>query len=872
MTTSFISRKNLKRFWQTTLVLSAVATFSSCSQHSNSFASKTFHNTTARYNAYFLAKEKMLEVDNKIWQAHTDDYNRILKVYPTISDGTRSSLKGDLEYIIEKAALPVNKHKNSKWVDNSYNVYGKARLYEKEYKLAVETFKYVNTVSEDPEMRHEAMILLFRTYLDSVQIEHARAVHEYLNKQNFSPVNADEFYLTKAYFHQIQEEYPEMTASLEEAVPFIKVNEDRARTHFILGQLYQKLGDQEKSAYHYNRVFKNNPPYELFFYARLYLAQVSGIGKSDRKKIDKYFAKLLKDKKNTEYRDKIYYEMGKYELRHERDKEAEEFFNLSISESKGNDFQKARTYLALAELYYDKKHDFATAKLYYDSTAALWDKNDKDYISISRRKEVLDEFVGHMNVVIREDSLQRLALLDSAALDKVMDNILITRYKKEQELLERQKKEKEKKKREAENAPPVAVNPMDKPLGYFNNPSAIASGKDEFIKAWGNRPLEDNWRRAKKESEGDYNKVETQATAEIDPEQQRQDSLQAVAKEKERFLAEIPSTQAELDTSHSRIEHSLFELGKIYNLKLIEPRNAIVKFEELIKRYPGTEQKAETYYQLYLIGKNLKTDHEKIYREKLFGEFPNSLYAKLILNPNYIAESKKMNQQAHKVYEQAFDLYREGEYFRSDSVLASIRKDYPDNDLSDKIGFLSLLNRGKTQDPYSFKRSVELYMKQYPSSPLVKRAEELLATTVAYISERESKGFSVQNEVKFMPILEKPHIYVVLTENKSKAEYLKNILPSLGKKDSLQLTGEIIKFNDTTEAVVITGFPGKPQAWKFYNEAGEKYGFIQKDKPDLIMSFVITDDNYTILTTSGNVQRYIYFFRKNYFEHLIYGN
>lgn len=859
--------------WQNLLILLIIASFSSCSQHSNSVASKAFHNTTARYNAYFLAKEKMMEVDKKIWEAHTDDYNRILMVYPTLTDQMRSSLKKDLEYIIEKAALPVNKHKNSKWVDNSYNVYGKARLYEKDYKLAVETFKYVNTVSEEPSARHEAMVLLFRTYLDSVQIENARAVHEYLNKQLISPENSDEFYLTKAYFHQIQEEYPEMAESLEKAIPFIMVNEDRARAHFILGQLYQKFGDQEKSSYNYNRVFKNNPPYELFFYARLYLAQVSGIGKGDRKKIDKYFTKLLKDKKNTEYRDKIYYEMGKYELRHNRDDEAEKFFRQSIDESKGNSFQKARTYLAMAELYYEKRHDFSTAKEYYDSTAALWDKKDKEYISISRRKEVLDEFVGHWNIITRQDSLQKLAKMDSITLDKVLDGILIARYLKQQEKLEKQKRDKEKKKKQSEMNPAVAaVNPMDKPVGYFDNPSAIATGKIEFAKVWGDRPLEDNWRRAKKEADLDFEEEVTKEVVQIDPEKVRQDSLIAVAAEKKKFLADIPFTQAELDTSNSQIEHSLFELGKIYNLKLAEPRNAIVKFEELIERYPGTEQKAETYYLLYLIGKNLKTDDEKIYKEKLFAEFPNSLFAKLIENPNYLAENKKMNQQANLIYEEAFELYEQGEYLRSDSVLTSLRKQYPDNDINDKIGFLSLLNRGNTQQPYTFKKSVELYMKQYPSSPLIKRAEELLNTTLTYIAERESKGFSVKDEIKFIPSLEKPHQYIVLVDQKNRAESLKNLLPSFGKKDSLQLTGEIIKLNDSTEAVVITGFPGKSEAWKFYNEAGDKYGFIQKDKPDLVNSFVITNDNYTILTSSGNVQAYIRFFRKNYFEHLIYGN
>ena len=59
-----------------------------------------------------------------------------------------------------------------------------------------------------------------------------------------------------------------------------------------------------------------NPEYEVDFYARLYLAQVTEISRS--KSVNaalKSFRKLLKDSKNKEFKDKIYYEMGVFELK-----------------------------------------------------------------------------------------------------------------------------------------------------------------------------------------------------------------------------------------------------------------------------------------------------------------------------------------------------------------------------------------------------------------------------------------------------------------------------------------------------------------------------------------------------------------------------
>ncbi|MFL5730936.1 MAG: hypothetical protein ACJ75J_15720, partial [Cytophagaceae bacterium] len=137
----------------------------SCSQYKNTFVSKNFHNTTARYNAYFLAREKMKEVEFKINQASVDDYNKVLPVYPVIQDGTKSTIKPSLDDVIKKAALIHEKHKNSNWLDDSFVIIGKSEFYKGEYPNAIEFFKYVNTISKDPAPRHAALILLMRTFI-----------------------------------------------------------------------------------------------------------------------------------------------------------------------------------------------------------------------------------------------------------------------------------------------------------------------------------------------------------------------------------------------------------------------------------------------------------------------------------------------------------------------------------------------------------------------------------------------------------------------------------------------------------------------------------------------------------------------------------
>ena len=856
---------------------------SSCSQNKNTVVSKFYNNTTARYNAYFLASEKMKEVEQKIKDANIDDYNKVLKIYPVIQEGTRSSLKQDLDYIIEKAALPINKHKNSNWVDDSYNLIGKARLYQKEYKLATETFKYVNTKSKDIDARHVAMIMLLRTFLDTLQAENAKTVTDFLKKEKIGDINQAEYHLSMAYYYQVFEDTNACKQQLETAVKYIGKREDKARVYFIIGQLYQ-LQDNDQEAYkNYSLVLKNNPPYELSFYARLYLAQVSNLAQaSNKKKIDKYFKKLLRDQKNVEYKDKIYYEMGKYELKQQNYDKSINRFQTSLQVSKGNEFQKARTYLALGKLYYENLQQYMLSKLYYDSTVALWDKKDKEYKPISMRQKILEEFVHYITIGQREDSLLRLSKMDSLALDKYMDKILDDAAKKQKELeikLANQKARKEAEKIAAEaNASKLAPINFQRPglkqtqTWYFYNAVSIAQGKADFIKKWGKRVLEDDWRRSGKEKEIKFQTEEKPKEVAVDLDKLRLDSIAARKNKKAEMRKDIPITQAEIDTANSKIEDALFNIGKIYNLKLNEPNNAVDTFDSLLVRYPRTKHKPEVYYLLYLLYKKSKDAKEDIYKQKLFKEFPKSLYAKIIHNPNYLKESKVLNQKVSDLYSTAFSLYEQKAYIQSDSMLASIKTTYPQNNIEDKIVFLGILNARETRSVDTYIQLLKTFTVRFPHSDLTQKAKALIEETNKYIAEQKALGFDLTNRVKFQKNFARPHLFVVLLQNKSfsKEIVMKEIRKyntSKGIKDK-EIQATLINSSNT---VSVSIFPDKEVAQAYLNAIIESQATF-KNAGESLSFFTISTDNYKILEASGNVVQYLDFYKKNYNDHLIYGN
>ena len=372
------------------LFLGGIIFISGCSQDNYSLVNRAYHNTTAHYNAYFLAGEKMKEVDEQIWQANVDDYNKVLKIYPTIDAALKTTIAPGLEEVIKKAALPVTKHKNSNWVDDSYILIGKSRLYQDEFDLALETFKFVNTKGADINARHAALIYLMRTFIVTKDFEHANAVFDYLKKEKLSKENSSNFYITRAHQYAVLEDYKKAEPYLTLAVKDVAKKDFKARIHFIIAQINQLYGNNQEAVVNYNFVLKNNPSYELSFYTKLYRTQVTEFkDQDDKKRIENYFKKLLKDKKNTEYKDKIYYEMGMFQLKQKNIQPAVAFFKKSLIEKSINKYQKATTYLRLGKTYYEELRDYENAKLYYDSTVAVWDPKDKEFRIIAQRQKIL---------------------------------------------------------------------------------------------------------------------------------------------------------------------------------------------------------------------------------------------------------------------------------------------------------------------------------------------------------------------------------------------------------------------------------------------------------------------------------------------------
>lgn len=830
--------------------------------------SHAYHNTTSRFNAYFVAKEDIKFIESDILQKHDWNYNLILPIFPQFDSTLSNSYQERIDHCITKASLAIQYHKGSKWEDDSYNLVGQARFYSLDYVNAIETFKYVNTKGKDDNAKHSALVNLMRTFIEYNELNNAEAVSDYLKNEKLNRKNLKNLYLTRGYLYQKIENQNYMVQNLIQAEPLMSNPKEKSRINFIIGQLYQSLSLDPEAYKHYKKALKGNPPYELSFYTKLNMAQVTQISENHNiKKIRKYFKKLLKDRKNEDFKDKIYYEMASFEIRNGNLDLGMDHYRLSIRSSKTNKRQKAHSYLALGKIYYDSLMDYRMAKLYYDSTMSVLPKDELEYESISSRQKILENFVEQLDIIHKNDSLLNLVALSSDSL-----NAFIDQYIAREEALENERRKEERRKRKIQAAAANAFfnNQQGAALGasnyegntwYFYSTSALDRGTALFRSIWGDRQLEDNWRLASKGPDLSDAEQSEESEENSQQEEQKVDIIDQEFKiDRAALIAGLPDTAEKQQSLLDEIEHATYKLGNIYNFDLEQLNNSTETFEKLLSRFPETAYRHEVMYQLYLLFTQLDNkDQMNYYKNLILSEAPESLYGKLIINPNYREDSRLESEKLQRIYAKAYKSYEVGQYDEAIAALNQGLKDYTDNDYIDNTELLKILVQAKARSSYRYEFELNNFLKKHPESELTEYVTSLISS---------SQNFQINlvnsSRAKFNTNLGQQHFFVFVYETD---EQLASELPSffeelLPSNQNLEL-GSLLLDKDYS-ILLISEFDNRSSALSFNALVNDQNPTEKINKTGKFYNFVITKENFDIFYQTKELDTYLKFFRKNY--------
>jgi outer membrane protein assembly factor BamD (BamD/ComL family) len=684
--------------------------FSSC---------KFYHNTTALYNSYFLANEKMLELEEQISSSYKDDYNNILRVFPPVDSLTAAGNKAAVEYIIDKAGNPVQYHEKSKWVDDSYLLIAKARFYAADMKNAVGTFKYVNTISKETDAKHAALVGLLRVYTEEGLFENADFIIDYISRETnpFSDENEKNFYLAAAHLSRQKNELEKCADYLQKGIPLVKPAKKRARLLFLLGQIFQSLGKNEAAFEAFNAVKNSNPDYDLLFNAELNASQVITV--ADRQNVadtEKSFTKMLRDGKNKDMKDKIYFRMADFYFKINKINDGLSALNQSlIHTDEKNKTQKAYSYLKFGEIYYEKLQNFEKSGIYYDSARSVLTPDMKGYAQAVNRIDILSEFIAFYKDMYKNEKLLALSAMTKEEREKL--------FEKEEAAEKKAIDDKiawEENKKNQNSATAFAVQEKS---WYFYDAVSIETGLTAFRKDWGERPLEDHWRRSQK-IKNDAPKSEEDKLV-LDEEARKKLRYKAVKSREEREKI-VPKTEKDIKQCNDILASAWFNIGKIYYQKLNEKNQALTYFLKLNEKYPDFEPKTEVLYMLYLLCKDTKKCDENIYAKILEEKFSHSVFAKLIKDPDLLKDGSKGNDEVTAAYQEAYSAYSEKQFALAVKLAEEVIAKFPKSQLVDRLHFLKINCLPHTEGKEAYKTALNDFIEKFPESKLAENAKKML--------------------------------------------------------------------------------------------------------------------------------------------------
>ncbi len=632
---------------------------SACSTRKQSWVNRQYHNTNAKFNGYFNGNESIKAGVKKLHKNHIDDYTTTISVFPTGDLKKAQKVSSYMDKAIKKGSIVIQRHSMQikgkeycKWIDDNYFMLGKAYFYKGDFIEAIRTFSFVKNEYKNNKIRFEAALWLVRSYVEKRDFSSANSELEELLKDKKIPNKLErELSVVAADFYVQNEQFKSATKELLNATKLIKRKRNKVRLNYILAQIYQYSQNYSLAQKHYELVLRSNPEYEMAFNAKMNLARSLESGNPDTKKMKGKLLKMINDDKNKEYLDQIYYTIAEMEVNNNDTVSAIKNYRLSAVNSIENNSQKSLSFLALGKIYF-AKGVYKLAHTYYDSTIFYMDTDFRLYEKSNNSYLILADLVSNINIIEMQDSLQKLAKLPKSEKNAIISSIIQAEIKKERQDAEDKRLKKQMLYENGSNTGRGQQfgNNTSGGQWYFYNPATLSFGISEFRKKWGKRRLEDNWRRKDKKIS---NIFETDSTA--------SDSTYLLSnntKDPNYYLNALPITTEDFTRSNTQIKEALYQLGMIYKDALNELSLSTQNFETIFKRFPSDEQYSSlALYSIYLNHQEVNKLKAKKIKETLLSKYPNSIYANMIVNPNYKLELFGENDLIESSYEKIFFLY-----------------------------------------------------------------------------------------------------------------------------------------------------------------------------------------------------------------------
>jgi tetratricopeptide (TPR) repeat protein len=724
-------------------------------------------NGVTKFNWNFNADQRLNAVLERAKLNFKDDFTQLLPFYNYSLDQTAQDHEVDSVILKTNTGILIHDLRNT-WIDNLYMLMGKAYYFKKDFDTAYLTFQYINYVFSprekdgydipigsnateggnafsistrektdivhkvwsSPPSRNESFIWQIKTYLGKEEYPEAAGMIETLKHDPNFPgrLQTDLYEVQALYFYQ-QNVYDSAAAYLEKALPNAADKQERARWEYLIAQLYERTNNHQQALEFYDRAVSHTLDPVLEVYGRLNsIRQNKGDEKVIQENIDA-LVKMARRDRYTNYRDIIYFAAAQMELERNNVPGAKALLLKATQYPNpyGDNANKSRAFLQLAGINFDQKN-YPDAKRFYDSVTVV----DTSLISqelYGRRKGALGRIVEQVNIMDRQDSLQRIAGLPDAEREAFVRK-LAKQLRKQQGLKDEEGAggaSNNNTRIDNNNAPTDLFGNNEKGDWYFYNSGLKSKGFSDFKTKWGVRQNVDNWRRMAAVRNSMNQAAASNPMAANLTGTTPEGGAAVNDFTYEGLLKKLPLTDVQMTQSNDSIEAAQFLLAKAYIDGLEDYEGTIPVLESFLDKFPYSTQRPEALfllYQCYL--KTGNTARANSIADELKQKYAGSPFEKTIFHPNGTPEEIAAKAAMNRKYDEVYNLYIEGSFDQAQEQKRIADSLYGKNYWTPQLLYIQSVYFIHQRQDDSAKASLQNIVNLYPATPMAAKAKTLI--------------------------------------------------------------------------------------------------------------------------------------------------
>ena len=871
-------------------LLAAVA-LGGCSRDKDRWLNKKYHELTARFNPLYNGQVAYDQAIKELSEAHKDDFSQLILLDDWSAAALNSPPYQKAKRAVEKANKTIRGHsmvfkgkQANPAVFDAYLLMGRAQFLMGLDAPASEAFSIVARLSEDPNQQVEAQLERVELLARQGNAALAEPILFEVERKGVPKKWDYRVHRIKARMAIAGQDWLGAAQEASSASATAPRADLKARYAFLAAQLFEKASEPERARRMYEACLKSQPrDYAMLLEAQL-RRSLNG-GGVNPKKLFQELHELLREPKNADFADRIYFSLGELAQQWDEEDRAYGYYQQSFAAGRS----ERPMVLGLAYARHGamalERQAYARAQVDFDSAALVLPATYMGREGFQKKAKSLKALVDALTLAELGDSLVRLSLRSDADLERQFEVYIANLKKAEDAEAERQRRlaqlaELRSASAELDAAAPAAGGAAGGGWAVYA-PALRAKGAAAFRQKFGERPNVDNWRLRSRSSEwmqqtASADKPSKPGSTDGSPDSSTDSSTDSSADGKSGmldpegpesryrtsyYLAQIPREARELDSVKQSACVAWSDVAAAYRDGMQDPSKAVSAYRSALRGCPDHPEAARWWYALFRLHLGLKENLQADEAKKVLLErFPDSEAAAILRRGNAPREVESVSAASA-----AFLALRDAVTQRRwrDALRASEGVSWPESERA-PASLLRAMALGGLEGRAAYADALRKVVADFPSSPQAAAAQTYLAELAAVPAQEPP--VNAENLKLFVAAPAAPHQMLLLIPTGFDANAIRNTLARIHSVDFADkpLGLRTLPWNDNFELIIVDGFKSAAEALAYRDQIRRNPELSKAIPMERSAFWPITVPNFSHLYRTKDEAAYRTFVQRNY--------